>query len=310
MRPDAITLRQLRALIAVERFGSLTGAAGELGLTVPAIHSQIKGLEIALDCPVVRRKADNAGSTLTVEGQAVLDAAMRIEGVLSQCATEVLAISRGLTGRVTLGVVSTGKYFAPWLVKRLRETAPGVEIALRVGNRETIIAGLDQGTLDLGIMGRPPRHPVVEAEPLGAHPHGLLVAPDHPLADGRPADLDELLDNVFLSREEGSGTRILMTRYLDRIGEGRVIEFLVMDSNETIKQAAMAGLGVAFLSLHTVTEEITTGRLIRVNAPGLPITRQWYLVQPVGKEVRAVVTRCKDQIIALKGTYLPTLGER
>ncbi len=307
MRPDTITLRQLRTLVAVERFGSLTGAAGDLGLTVPAIHSQIKGLESALDCPMVRRKSDNAGSALTVEGKAVLDAAIRISGVLSQCATEVQAISRGLTGRVTLGVVSTGKYFAPWLVKMLRESAPGIEIALRVGNRETIIAGLDQGTLDLAIMGRPPRHPVVEAEPLGAHPHGLLVAPDHPLADGKAADVDDLFDNIILSREEGSGTRILMTRYLDRIGEGRVAEFLEMDSNETIKQAAMAGLGVAFLSLHTVTEELATHRLVRVNLPDLPIVRQWFLVQPAGRDSRAVVARLRDHIRSLNGAYLPTL---
>ncbi len=83
-----------------------------------------------------------------------------------------------------------------------------------------------------------------------------------------------MLTHILLTREEGSGTRILMTRYLDRIGEGRIIEFLVMDSNETIKQAAMDGPGVAFPSLHTVTEEIATRRLILVNAPSLPITRQ------------------------------------
>lgn len=310
MRHDAVTLRQLRALIAVERFGSMTGAAAELGLTVPAIHSQIRGLEAALAAPVVRRKADNAGSSLTAEGKAVLHAATRIEGILSQCATEVRAISRGLTGRVMLGVVSTGKYFAPWLVKMLREIAPGIEIVLRIGNRDSITSGLDLGTLDLAIMGRPPRYPIVEAEPLGPHPHGLLVAPDHPLAGTETTDVDHLLDQVFLSREEGSGTRILMTRYLDRIGEGSVIEFLEMESNETIKQAAMAGLGVAFLSLHTVTEEVATGRLVRLNAPGLPITRQWYLVQPSGKDTRSVVEQCKRHILGLRGSYFPKLDAR
>lgn len=307
MRSDAITLRQLRALLAVDRHGSLTAAAAEIGLTVPAIHSQVKGLEAALDCSLVRRKSDNAGSELTAEGRAVLDSAGRIEGILSQCMTEVQAIARGFNGRVTLGVVSTGKYFGPWLVKMLHQRCPETEIALRVGNRETIIAGLDRGTLDLAIMGRPPRHPPVEAQALGAHPHGLLVAPDHPLADGGRADIDRLLENVFLSREEGSGTRILMTRYLDRIGEGRVVDFLEMDSNETIKQAAMAGLGVAFLSLHTVTEELASGRLVRVNLPDLPIIRQWFLVQPAGREARAVVGRLRDHILALNGAYLPRL---
>lgn len=307
MRHDAITLRQLRALVAVSRFGSMTGAAAELGLTVPAIHAQIKGLETALACQVVRRKADNAGSSLTDEGKTVLHAATRIEGILSQCATEVGAISRGLTGRVMLGVVSTGKYFAPWLVKMLRDIAPGIEIVLRIGNRDSIVSGLDLGTIDLAIMGRPPRHPIVEADPLGRHPHGLLVAPDHPLASAEVADVDRLLDQVFLTREEGSGTRILMTRYLDRIGEGSVIAFLEMESNETIKQAAMAGLGVAFLSLHTVTDEVARGRLVPLNAPGLPITRQWYLVQPVAKDTRAVVDQCRQHILGLRGSYFPRL---
>lgn len=307
MRLDAITLRQLRALVAVARSGSLTGAAAVLGLSVPAIHAQIKGLEAAFACPLVLRRADNAGSVLSSEGQTLVEAANRIEGVLSQCAAEINAISRGFSGRVTLGVVSTGKYFAPWLVKSLHEICPEIEIALRIGNRESIIADLDRGTLDLAIMGRPPRHPIVDAEPIGPHPHGLLVAPDHPLAGACPADTETLLDHRFLSREEGSGTRILMTRYLDRIGEGRVIDYLEMDSNETIKQAAMAGLGVAFLSLHTVTEELAAGRLVRVQAEGLPIARHWFLVQPANHAGRAVVGRLREQILALQGAYLPSL---
>ncbi len=307
IRSDAVTLRQLRAIAAVDRAGSLTRAAEELGLTVPAIHSQIKGLEAAMGCSLVRRAADSGGSRLTPEGEAVLDAANRIEGVMSQCAAQVQAISRGLMGRITLGVVSTGKYFAPWLVKMLRQRCPEIELSLRVGNRETIIAGLETGALNLAIMGRPPRHPVVQAEPLGVHPHGLLVAPDHPLADGRAAPIETLLDEVFLSREQGSGTRTLMNRYLDRIGEGRTVEFLEMDSNETIKQAAIAGLGVAFLSLHTVTEELASKRLHLVNAPDLPINRQWFLVQPAEPQPRVVVERLRRHILALEGSYLPSL---
>ncbi len=305
MRPDAITIRQLRALVAIEQTGSLTGAAEKVGLTVPAIHSQIKTLESLLECQLVRRKADNAGSELTNEGLAVLDAANRIEGTLAQCANDVRAISRGYSGRVKVGVVSTGKYFAPWLVKMLRQECPEIEIALSVGNRETIIQGLDQETLDLAIMGRPPRHPAVDAQLLGPHPHGLLVAPDHPAADGNHPKINELLQNVFLSRERGSGTRILMARYLDRIGEGQIIDYLEMDSNESIKQAAMAGLGVAFLSLHTATEEIASGRLVRVNLPDLPIVRHWFLVQLSGRPNRAVVERLTNSILALKGSYLP-----
>ncbi len=307
MKTNALTLRQLRALSAVARTGSLTAAADELGLSIPAIHAQIKGLETAADCSLVQRSASNAGSDLTEQGRAVLHASRRIEAILSQCATEVGAISRGLTGRVTLGVVSTGKYFAPRLVKMLKELCPEIEIALRVGNRETIIAGLEQGWLDLAIMGRPPRHPPVHAVVLGVHPHGIVAPPDHPLA-GRPGiTVDDLFDELFLSREQGSGTRILMTRYLDRIGNGRIFEFLEMDSNETIKQATMAGLGVAFLSLHTVTDELQTGRLCLIGGPDLPINRHWFLVKTAEAPPRASVSRIYAHILALDGRYLPVL---
>ena len=306
MRLDAITLRQLRALLAVDEAGSMTGAAHLLSLSAPAIHAQIKGLEDAYGCRLVRRAADNTGSELTSEGKAVLEAAVRLEGILSQSGEQVRAIAKGMVGRVTLGVVSTGKYFAPRLVKMLKERCPEIEVALRVGNRETVISGLDRGHLDLAVMGRPPRHPVVEAEVLGPHPHGLLADPTHRLAGQKTVSADDLAAEVILSREEGSGTRILMTRYLDRIGEGRVFDLYEMDSNETIKQAAMAGLGIAFLSLHTATEELATGRLHFIRAPGLPIDRQWFLVRPTAFAAKSVTARLHDAILSLDGAYLPS----
>ena len=305
MRIDAITLRQLRAISAVAQHGSLTAAGQALGLTTPAIHTQIKGLEDALQCSLVLRTPDRAGSRLTAEGLAVLEAAHRVGDILSQCAAEVSAISRGLSGRMTLWVVSTGMYFAPALVKRLRKECPEIEISLRIGNRETVIAGLERGGAELAIMGRPPRQPAVLAEPLGPHPHGLLAEPGNPLATGAEVSAKDLMAATFLSREAGSGTRILMTRYLDRIGDGHVFDQLEMESNETIKQAAMAGLGIAFLSLHTVTAELAAGRLVQIHAPGLPIERHWFMVQPADQTERAVVARVRKKIISFSGSFLP-----
>lgn len=306
----AITLRQLRAVAAIARQGSLTSAADDLGLTPPAVHTQIKGLEAALGAELVRRSDDRSGSDLTAEGRAVLDAINRIEAILSQCATEVSAISRGFSGRVILGTVSTGKYFAPTLVRHLRSLCPEIEIVLKVGNRENIIADLEQGRLDLAIMGRPPRHPPVSAEPLGNHPHGLVAAPDHPLTLQRLVRADDLLDETILSREEGSGTRILMARYLDQIADGRSFDFMVMDSNETIKQAAIAGLGIAFLSLHTVTEELRSHRLALIAAPGLPIERHWFLVRPTDQTERPAAERVHRAILELQGKFLPEVAHR
>ncbi|MCA0273093.1 MAG: LysR family transcriptional regulator [Proteobacteria bacterium] len=307
MRLGAITLRQMRAVAAVAEHGSLTAAGAALGLTTPAIYTQIRTLEDIVGATLVRRANDQSGSVLTESGAVMLDAVHRMEATLSQAADEITAISRGLTGRVALGVVSTGKYFAPRLVRRLQLLCPEIEVVLKVGNREFIIDELERHGVDLAVMGRPPRDPPVVAEPLGVHPHGLVAAPDHPLASGRKVTANDLISETILSREEGSGTRILMGRYLDRIGEGRIFDFMVMDSNETIKQAAMAGLGIAFLSLHTVTDELATGRLALIRAEGLPVLRHWFLVRPSAEPERPATARVHRTILGLEGKFLPDM---
>lgn len=305
IRLDAVTLKQLRALVAVAETGSLTGAALQLGLTPPAIHSQIKHLEIAFGRAMLQRGTQGGGLPLTAEGAEVLEAARRVDVALSQAGARIAALAEGRAGRVTLGVVSTAKYFAPRLVRQLTDLCPGIRIVLKVGNREQIMAGLDRQALDLAIMGRPPRVPLVEAEGLGPHPHALVAPPDHPLVGAAQPDVAAILSQTFLAREEGSGTRILMSRYLDRLGEGQVVEMIEMESNETIKQAAIAGLGIAFLSLHTVMDELQAGRLALLPAPGLPIERQWFLVHPAAVPLGAAAARLREEILRMEGSFLP-----
>lgn len=307
IRTNALTLRQLRALLAVDKAGSMAAAAQELGLTAPAVHSQIKGLEESMQVALLMRHSDGSGSGLTDEGRTLADAATRIEVILSQAAEEITAMKAGHLGRVRLGVVSTGKYFAPRLVKILRTLAPGTEVSLRVGNRDLVITDLETGAIDLAIMGRPPLTPKVDAVPLGPHPHGLIAAPDHPLANRHALSAADLVDELFISREQGSGTRILMTRYLDRIGDGQVFRFVEMGSNETIKQSVMAGLGIAFLSLHTATEELAQKRLILLDAPQLPIMRHWFLVSLAARHQSPPSISIARSIVALNGSYLPKL---
>ncbi len=302
---EALTLKQLRALAAVARRGSIVAAAQELNLTAPAVHSQIKALEGVLAVPVLQRSSDTAGSQLTEYGQVLLEAAARIEVILSQAAGQVDALSRGHAGKVTLAVVSTAKYFAPKLVKRLKGLFPEIEVVLRVGNRGEVIRDLETQAADLAVMGRPPRWPPLDMSVIGPHPHGLVVAPDHPLADRAEVAAGDLWAETFLAREPGSGTRILMTRYLDRIGDGQVFETVEMGSNETIKQAVIAGLGIAFLSLHTVMDELHGGRLKLLPAPGLPIQRHWYLVWPTAQAMRPATERVQRAILDLKGNFLP-----
>ena len=303
-RLDALTLRQLRALRAVVSAGTLTGAAHALRLSPPAVHGQIRALEELMAGPLLQ-KGEQGGFIPTPEGQALLDAETQIAVALENCAQRIAALQKGKSGSVVLGAVSTGKYFAPGLVAKLRTAFPDIEVTLRIGNREAIVAALTAGSLDLAIMGRPPRQPPVQAELLGAHPHIIIAAPDHPLAQSDPAMPDELLTETFLAREEGSGTRMLLGRILDRIGEGQPFRLIEMGSNETIKQAVMAGLGIALISQHTVTEELRTNRLVAVKTMGLPIQRSWYLLRQAETQITPAVQRLHDYIVDLRGSFLP-----
>jgi molybdate transport repressor ModE-like protein len=306
MRLEALTLKQLRALRMVAETGSITAAAEALSLTPPAVHTQLKTLEQALGCPLLDR-APAGGAQLTTEGRAVLDADLTIQAALQTCATKLRAYQEGRTGVVTLGVVSTGKYFAPRLVATLKRAFPDIEIILKVSNRDGITAALAQRSIEFAIMGRPPRNPANVAEPIGGHPHVIIAAPDHPLAHTRGITPQALLDETFIAREQGSGTRILMTRYLDRIGGGTPYRLIEMDSNETIKQAVMAGLGIAMISQHTVTEELRSRRLTALDADTLPIIRQWYLIHRADLALTPTLKSVHAHIVAQRGSFLPRL---
>ena len=250
-RLNTLTFKQLRALQAVTETGSISRAADELGLTAPAIHSQIRTLEENFNCTLVSRHQTD-GFRPTPEGAVLLRAYQRAQTGFENAITQIMALHRGLAGTVNLGIGSTGKYFAPTLVARLRRQYPDIETNMMIGNRQMLIEHLENRAVDIAIMGRPPRQPQVEAVPIGDHPHVLIAPPDHPLARETDIRNEEILAEQWILREEGSGTRVLGARFLDRISGGQPPATTEIASNETIKQAVIAGLGIALISYHTV----------------------------------------------------------
>lgn len=171
----AITLKQLRALVAITENGSITAAAEMLGLTPPAVSTQLKLLEENFGTRLLMRGNDGKTS-LTSPGQEVVRTTRQIEASLNLCYEKVKSIRQGKIGHISIGVVSTGKYFAPKLVSTFKQANPDIEVGLQIGNRETIISLVMDGAVDVAIMGRPPRAPVATAEILGPHPH-IFIAP-------------------------------------------------------------------------------------------------------------------------------------
>lgn len=304
-RADAITLKQLRTLREVAERRSLTVAAGALGLSVPAVHAQLRALTAQMGAELVERGADGGWSP-TREGEVVLAASRAVQSALDVCAERVAALRAGSAGRVTLGVVSTAKYWAPSLVSRLARALPEIEILLRVGNREDTIGALAEGRIDLVIMGRPPREPPTTAYAIGPHPHCIIAPRDHRLAGLERVEPEALFAETFLSREEGSGTRTLMIQFLDGIGEGRAYRSVEMGTNETIKQAVMAGLGIAMISTHTCTEELRQGRLVALAVEGLPLVRRWFLLHERDRPLLPAARTVLHAIEAMEGSFLPS----
>ncbi len=299
----SLSLKQLRAFSATVRSGSLTQAASALFVTPPAISTHLKSLEKIVGQAIYQRNAE--GLDPTEVGRELLEAADEIEKVIERTRGRIEALNAGATGSVSLGVVSTGKYFAPGIVARFQQDHPEIRVRLAIGNRTEIIKGLERREYDLLVMGRPPAHIAVEREVLGDHPHVLVAAPDHPLV-GDPQILPEdLLRETFLAREQGSGTRALMSRFLDRIGGGRPFNTVEMGTNETIKQAVMAGLGIAIISAHTCSSELAEGKLATLQIEGLPLVRQWFLIHRADREPTMATEVLRSFIIAHKSEILP-----
>lgn len=271
-----LTLRQFRAIRAVMRHRKIAAAANQLGLTASAVTLQIKEVEKELGIALFDRTGD--GVHPTYAGLAVIEAARMIESRLDELADDIDAIKGLRKGALTLGVVSTAKYFAPRLVAGFIKMLPGIEMKLIVGNRAEIVAALESRAVDMALMGRPPRGMPVRSVLVGDHPLLIVASPDHPLAGERNISKERIAEEKFLVREAGSGTRTSLEIYfadipgrLDAIGTE-------MGSNETIKQAVMAGLGVAFISAHTIELELELSRLAILDVVGMPVHRQWFLV--------------------------------
>jgi DNA-binding transcriptional LysR family regulator len=280
-----ITLRQLRVFTAVAQQRSFTRAARELHLTQPAVSQQIRLLETEVDL----RLFEHIGRRiqLTAAGEELLRYATQTTNLLRE-AGEALAALRGLKrGVLKLGAVSTAKYFAPSLLATFRSMYPEVTIRFPVGNREEIIQLLAANELDLAIMGRPPRELQTIAAPFAKHPLVMIAAPGHPLATKRRIPLKRLSDENFLIREEGSGTRAALEQVFEDHGLGHRTS-MEINSNETIKQAVMVGMGISFISMHTVSLELATRKLVTLDVVGMPLLRDWYVIHLREKQLAPI----------------------
>lgn len=275
-----VSFRQLRIFVAVARTGSVQRSAEALHLSAPAVSMQIKEIESQVGLPLFDRRGRKM--EVTSAGEYFLSYAQRLLATLQDAEDAMARLTRVETGRLTLGMVSSAKYFLPGLLAEFRAEHPGIELRLRLGNRDELVAAMTASEVDVAVMGRPPRDWPHRAEPFAAHPHGLIVAPSHPFASREAVPAAALAREAFLVRESGSGTRAALETYLAAHALQPASQ-TEMNSTEAIKQSVMAGLGVALVSLHTIGLERRLGLLTVPAVEGLPLVRRWHLVAPAGR---------------------------
>jgi DNA-binding transcriptional LysR family regulator len=282
-----VTLGQLKAFEAVARLGSFSGAGKELFITQPAVSKKIRQLQDEVGLPLIEQVGKKlflteAGRLLLGVCTDWLDTWARFE----QSIADLQGLKRG---RLKIAVVTTSKYFMPRVLGPFCAEYPGIDVAMEVVNRDRLLERLARNEDDLYVMGVPPDDIDIDSRPLIGNPLVVVAPASHPLAKRRRVRFAELADQVFLMREQGSGTRIAIERLFGEKDTPLNVK-MELGSNEAIKQAVAGGLGLSIMSRHAINTLAGSEAIVELNVQGFPLKRHWYVVTPGGKQLSVVAT--------------------
>ncbi|MEJ8838272.1 LysR family transcriptional regulator [Ramlibacter sp. AN1133] len=289
------TLRQLKVFEAVARHRSFSRAAEELHLTQPAVSTQVRKLEEHAGLPLFEQLGKKIH--LTPAGAQMLQSSREIIQKFQE-AEEAMAQYKGVSGgRLNVSVISAGDYFFPRLLVEFAQRHEGVTLNFGVCNREELLAQMKENVTDLAVMVRPPEDEDTVAEPFAPHPYVIVAAPTHPLAKTPRISVSRVIREPFVVREKGSDTWNSMVDGFGTQLPGLNIAMEIR-STETIKQAVMAGMGVSFLSAHTVSRELQSGSLCILDVQGFPLMLNWFVVHRRTKRLPPVAQAFKNFLLA------------
>lgn len=294
---------QLKSFLAVAAHQSFSRASEELHLTQPCVSKQIKALEDFLDVKLFHRigrsvQLTEAGETLRVHAQRALQSLEE--------AREAIASLKGLEkGHLRISAASTiGIYMLPEALGLFKARYPGIEISLAITNKEQVLQDLLSHESELGFVGPPIRFPELAKEQYLLDELMLIVAPTHRLAYRESVPVREIMEEIFILREKGSGTREIMEEELARLGI-RFRKAMELGSTEAIKQGVAAGLGVSIVSKYAITLEVMMGRLCAAHIPELNLRRQlyvtWHKERALSRAAQAFCTLLKEALRSHRG---------
>lgn len=288
------TLHQLKIFYALSQHMSITRTAEALHLTPPAVSIQVKQLAESAGEPLI----DQVGKQifLTDAGKAVAEASKDIFERIDSLQDELAGIQSLEQGSLSVAIITTAKYFVPRLLGIFASQYPDIEVALFVGNRQSVLERLNENKDDFYVLGRPPDNLKVEAIPFAPNPLVAIAPPNHPLANTKGISAERISQEPFIVRESGSGVRMSTLQYFRERNLSINIR-MELGSNEAVKQIVIGNLGISFLAESTLAKELELGELIKLDVEGLPIERHWFMVHQSKKLLSPLASAFKEYLM-------------
>ena len=289
-----ITFKQLRIFLAVFDAGSVSAAAKSTHVTQPTVSMQLKEISNAVGLPlyeVISKKIyfTDAGKELASTAREMLNAWSNFE--------QSIDAAKGLTrGKLKIAVVSTAKYFMPRLIGQFCKKYPDIDISLEILNRDGVLMRMRENLDDLYIMSQPPTDMDLIDDIFLHNPLVPIAAYSHPLTKKTLVPLNSFLDQRFILREKGSGTRMTIDKYF-KTQKFRPDIRMELGSNEAIKEAVAGGLGIGVVSKHALHGHQKEHGVAIINVKGFPIMSHWHIVHPAKKHLPPVAVAFKTHLL-------------
>jgi DNA-binding transcriptional LysR family regulator len=288
-----ITFRQLHVFHAVLEHKSYSKAGEHLGLTQPAVSSQIRQLEQIIGQPLFeyigrRLFTTAAGEALATTGIRLFDEIHALQNTLSE-------LDGSVAGDLKIVAVNTAQYVVPYLLRGFLHLYPQVRVSVTIVNRAAAISRLESNSDDLVIMGMVPPNRPYQSLPFLDNELIPVVPKGHPLLEQSAIEAQQFLDSQLLIRESGSGSRLALETHCEKL-RLRLRNTMEIGSNDALKHAVMAGLGVAILPKLSILPELKLSQLIEISLPDFPIRRSWSVVYPQGKHTTPAMRAFIDYI--------------
>lgn len=275
-----ISLQQLEALLFLVAEGSFSRAAKKMHLSQPSLTKHIANMESILGMMVVRR--EKTGVILTPEGKIVFDLARKILKLRDEAGEKIAGMQQNEAGDIAIAASTIpATYILPHVLGRFRRVHPGIRITVQSADSEEVLNMILNGEKELGIIGKKPSRGKLKTEPLWQDRLILTVPTDHRWAGKPSVSLPEIMEEPFIIREKGSGTREILERYLKEQANTDLAKFRIaaeFGSSEAVKEAILAGLGVSILSIRAIARELKLQLLKEVPVENWRIERSFYLI--------------------------------